>query len=93
MVYDPQSAGPVEYTDCTLQTGKITPPQECPGYDTKQSEGEVPLRLELWGMQSTPLLLLLPRPLRAGVEAPDKGDIYGLNRTKPCFHLYSDFCI
>ena len=30
-----------------------TAPSECPGYDTKQSDGEVPAMLELWGMQST----------------------------------------
>ena len=24
-------------------------PNECPGYDTKQSDGEVPATLELWG--------------------------------------------
>ncbi len=38
--------------------------------------------LELWGMRSTPLSLLLPGPLWPGVVAPDKGPIYGLNRTK-----------
>ena len=27
---------------------------ECPGYDIKQSAGEVPVMLELWGMRSTP---------------------------------------
>ena len=37
--------------------------------------------LELWGMLSTPLLPLLPGPLWPGVVAPDKGPIYGLNRT------------
>ena len=37
--------------------------------------------LELWRMQSTPSLLLLPGPLQAGVVAPDKGPIYGLNST------------
>ena len=37
--------------------------------------------LEVWGMQSTPLLPLLPGPLWPGVVAPDKGLIYGLNRT------------
>ena len=30
------------------------PTNECPRYDTKQSDGEVPAMLELWGMQSTP---------------------------------------
>ena len=33
---------------------------------------------ELWGMQSNPLLPLLPGPLWPGVVAPDKGPIYGL---------------
>ena len=36
-------------------------------------------------MQSTPLLALLPGPLWPGAVAPDKGPIYGLNRTKSCF--------
>ena len=58
-----QSAGAVEYTDC---------PKECPGYDTKQSDGEVPAVLELWGMRSTPSLPSLPGPLWPGVVAPDR---------------------
>ena len=33
-----------------------TLPNECPEYDTKQSDGEVPAVLELLGMQNTPLL-------------------------------------
>ena len=33
---------------------------ECPGYDIKQSDGEAPA-LEIWGMWSILLLLLLPR--------------------------------
>ena len=36
------SAGAVEYTDYISA--------ECPGYDMKQSDGEVP---EIWGMRST----------------------------------------
>ena len=52
-------------------------PNECPDYDTKQSDGEVPVILGLWGIQSTPSLLLFPGPLWPGVIAP----IYGLNRT------------
>ena len=48
-----QLAGAVEYTDCT-SPGGVLPPPECPGYDTKQSDGEVPVMLELWGMWSTP---------------------------------------
>ena len=69
------------------------PPNKCPGYDTKQSDGEVPAMLELWGMQSTPSLPSLPGPLWPKMIAPDKGPIYGLNRTKPCFFHYTDFCI
>ena len=41
------------------------------------------------GMRSTPLLPLLQGPLWPGVVAPDKGPIYGLNRTKPCFFYYT----
>ena len=47
-------------------------PPECPGYDTKQSNGEVPVMLELWGIRSTPSLPLLPGPLWPGVVAPDR---------------------
>ena len=61
-----QSAGAVEYTD------RKTTPNECSGYDTKQSDGEVPAVLELWGMRSTPSLPLLPGPLWPGVVAPDR---------------------
>ena len=58
-----QSAGAVEYTNCFSEEGKDTPPHECPGgYDTKQSDREVPVMLELWGMQSTPLFPSLPGP-------------------------------
>ena len=46
------------------------PPNECPGYDTKQSDDEVPVMLEFWGMQSTTLLPLLPGPLWPRVVAP-----------------------
>ena len=30
------------------------PADECPDYDTKQSDGEVPVMLGLWRMRSTP---------------------------------------
>ena len=86
-----QSAGSVKYTDCT-STG-VRHPNKCPGYDTKQSDGEVPVMQELWGMQSTLSLPSLPGPLWPRVVAPDKGPIYGLNRVKPCFLHNTDFCI
>ena len=38
-------------------------PNECPGYDTKQSDGEALVILELWGMQITHLLSSFPGPL------------------------------
>ena len=68
------------------------PHNECTGYDTKQSDGEVPVILVLWGIQSTPSLPSLPGPLWPGVVAPDKRPIYGLNRTKLWFEL-TVFCI
>ena len=46
------------------------------------SDGEVPVMLELRGIRNTPLLPLLPGPLSPGVVVPDKGPIYGSNRTK-----------
>ncbi len=65
-----------------LCRGVRPPPlNECPGYDTKQSDGEVPAVLELWEMRSTPSLPSLPGPLWPGVVAPDRAPIYGLNRT------------
>ena len=58
-----QSTEAVEYTDCI-------PRNECPGYDTKQSDGEV--FLELWGIQSTLSLTLFSGSLWPGDLAPDR---------------------
>ena len=44
----------------------VPPPSECPGYYTKQSEGEAPVILELWGMP------LLPSQLWPRVVALDR---------------------
>ena len=52
--------------------GVRPPPNECPGYDTKESDGEVPMMLELWGMQNTPSLPLLPGPLWPGMVDLDR---------------------
>ena len=41
-------------------------------YDTKQSDGEIPVMLELWEVSSSPSLPLLPGPLCPGMVAPDK---------------------
>ena len=51
-----QSAGAAEYTDC-ISADEQDSPNECPGYDTTQSDGEASVILELWGMQRTPSLL------------------------------------
>ena len=39
-----QTAGAVGYTDCISARCKTppTPPNECPGYGAKQSDGEIP---------------------------------------------------
>ena len=60
-------------SSCLLMKYPITPPpNECPEYDTKQSDGDVPVMLGLWGIQSTSSLPLLPGLLWPGVVAPDK---------------------
>ena len=70
-----------------------TPIDECPGYDTKQSDGELPVILELWGMRSTPSLPSLPGLLWPGVVATEKGPIYELSKTKPWFLELTVFSI
>ena len=57
-----QLAGAVEYTDC-ISAEEWDSPNKCPVYDLKQSDGEAPVMLKLWGMWCTPLLLSLPGPL------------------------------
>ena len=66
-----QSAGVAECTDCFSAEGYDSP-NECPRYDTKQSDWEPVITLMLWGMRSTHLLPSLPGPLWPGVVAPDK---------------------
>ena len=66
-----QLAGAVEYTNCISVEEKDSP-NECPEYDTKWSDGEVQVMLELWGMRSTPSLPLVPGPLWHGEVTPDR---------------------
>ncbi len=54
---------------------------ECPAYDTKQSDGEVPVMLELWGIRSISSLPSLPGPLWPG---DPKGIANGMTRA---YHL------
>ena len=49
---------------------EVWPHNKFPGYDTKPTDGEVPVRLELWKMRSTPSLPSIPGPLWPGVVAP-----------------------
>ena len=58
----PSRLGWLNTPTAPLQKGKNLPTMS-PGYDTKQSDGEIPVMLELLGMQSTPSLPLLPGPL------------------------------
>ena len=88
----PSQLGLLNTPTASLQRGK-TPPNKCPWYDTKQSDGEVPVILELWGMQSTPSLPSLPGLFWLGMVAPAKGPIDGLNRTKPEFLKFTVFSI
>ena len=91
-----------------LFSGGVWPhPNKCPGYDTKQFDGEIQLMLELWGMWSKPSPPLLPGPLWSGVIAFDRvlsmGQIelncVGWNRTVLTFKLDTElfeielFCI
>ena len=55
-----------------LCRGVSPTPNECPVFDSKQSDGEVPVMLEFWGMRSTYSLPSLPSPLWTGVVAPDR---------------------
>ena len=55
-----QSAGAAEYTDCIIAEGQDST-NECLRYDTKQSDGEASIMLELWGMQSTLFIAIVPR--------------------------------
>ena len=60
--YLASSAGAVEYDDYS----------ECPGYDTKQSEGEAWVNLAFWGTLCTPPLPSLQGLLWLGVVASDR---------------------
>ena len=62
---------PVEYTNY-ISAEWYESPNECPAYDPKQSDGEAPVMLKLWGMRSTLSLPLLPGPLWPGEVASDR---------------------
>ena len=63
LIYEPSCLGLYNTSTVSLQKGKTPSPNACPGYDTKQSDGEVPVILNLWGMRSAASLPSLPGPL------------------------------
>ena len=70
--YIAQSTGAIEYTNCISAERWEPLHNKSPGYDTKQSDGEASVILELWTMRSAPLLHSLPGPLWPWVVAPNR---------------------
>ena len=61
-----KSAGASRIHQLHLCRGVRPLSNKTPGYDIKQSDGEVPVMLELWGILSTSSLALPPVPLCPG---------------------------
>ena len=55
-----QLAGAIEYTNC-ISTEGLDSPNECPGYDIQQSDGEASVMLELLGNVECPFIAIAPR--------------------------------
>ena len=66
-----QLNGAAEYSDCFSAEG-LPPVHDSPDYDTKQSDGESPVMLELWEMRSTLSLPSLTVPLNPRLVAIDR---------------------
>ena len=67
--------GPVSWgckIHCLLLYRGLKLPKECSGYDTKQSDDEAPVMLELWEMWSTSSLQLLTGSIWREVVALDR---------------------
>ena len=75
------SAGAAEYTDSISAEG-VRPPTNVL-YDIKQSDGVAPI-LQIWGMWSTPSLLLLLGPLCSRVVTPVRVLSMGLKEQTVC---------
>ena len=58
-IYFAQSTGVLEYTDCT-PAERQKPHNEWPGYDTKQSDGEVQVMLVILGNVEHPFIAIAP---------------------------------
>ena len=76
------STGAIEYTEFISAEGKDST-NECPRYDTKQSNGSAPA-LGLCRMQSTPFIVIAPRSALPWSGSTWLDAIYGLNITKQC---------
>ena len=59
----------------SLHRGK--PLNEYPDYDTKQSDGEASVMLEVWEIRSTPSLASLPGPLWPGELVSNRVQSFG----------------
>ena len=77
-----QSAEGVEYTRCPRQQRSKTSPNECPKYDTKQSDGEVSEMLELLGYAEYPFIAITRRSTLARSSSTWLGPIHGLSKSK-----------
>ena len=72
------------------------PKKECSGYDYTASNGKAPV-LEIWGVWTTPLLTLLPDPLKPWVVVPARVLSFGqidlfknyFDLTEPCKNNYT----
>ena len=52
----PSQLGLQNIPTASLQRVRLTLPNECPKYDTNQSDGDAPVMVDIWGMWSTPSL-------------------------------------
>ena len=64
-------ASPVDW-GCRIHLTAFLQRDTCPGYDTKLSDSEVLVMLELSGMQSISSMTSLPDSLWPGVVAPER---------------------
>ena len=80
---EPSQLGRKNKLTAFLHRGKTSPTGVLDEYDIKQSDSGASVILNLWGMWSTPSLLLLPGSLWLGVVASDRvlsiGQIWYLN--------------
>ena len=66
----------------------MIPLNECPDDETKQSDDEFPVMLELWGMWSSPSLLSPPGSLESVVVGPDR--VLSKGQIEMFVKLYTD---